>query len=207
MAYIRSIIILAFNTCLKTIGYVRVYDIQNGVDLTLIYYFLKIKNIVSQKIRIPSIGVNEFYPMIGVCRYVGSRYTRYICHNMKIQDIDRISVSLSFSAKKYHDIKKIEIITKHKNTDDIILVLDVTNAKINFFDTNYSAEIPMRDNDNETPIRITQMVDIIKFYQTMNYEAKINTNSDENRTIRVTLEKFDDDSLEFTTSCEEFQLK
>jgi len=204
MAYIRSIIILAFNTCLRTIGYVRVYDIQNGVDLTFIYYFLKIINTVSQKIRIPCFNVNgsypcididvkEFYPMIGVCRYVGSRYTRYICYNMKIQDIDQISASLSFSAKRYHDIKKIEIVTKHKNTDDIISVLDVTNAKMNFFDTNHS------NHDNES--------DIIKFYQTMNYGARINTNPDENRTIRITWEKFEDDSLEFTTSCEEFQLK
>jgi hypothetical protein len=142
-------------------------------------------------------------------------------------------MSTYFSAKKYHDIKKIEIIRKSKDTNTVVSVMDMTKAKANFFDSNHFAEIPKRgqamdsknnydnlninavesngtilDDKNETPMRFTETYDIIKFYQIMNYpQCIIKVIPEEDRTIRVTKEKFDDDLLEFITTCEELLLK
>lgn len=225
MLYIRFMIMSIFNNTLRLMGYVRVYDIQNGSDLTFMYYLLKNVNKLGPG---SGIGIDITYPKLGVCRYVDSRYTRYICYDSKILDIDHISTN--FSAKNYHDIKKIEIITKTKNTEEITSELDVTKSKTNFFDSSHFAEISRRnhkkdindsndpntmksqgmilDSTDKTPMRFTEIFDVIKFYQTVNYPHEIiDTNLEEDRTIRVTREKFDDDLLEFITTCEEVQLK
>lgn len=206
-----------FNTILRTLGYVRVYDIQSGADLTIMYYLLKNVNKFG-----PGIGIDITYPKLGVCRYVGNRYTKYICYDSKLLEVDVITTS--FSAKNYHDIKKIEIITKSKNSDKIVRHVDVTKAKVNFFDSNYFAEISKKslqrlehnttelencilENSDVTPMRFTEIFDIVKFYQTVNYPVGIVDNkSDEDRTIVVTREKFDDDLLEFITTYEELSL-
>lgn len=223
MMYIRFIFMCTFNNILRLFGYVRVYDIQNGADLTIMYYLLKNVNRLG-----PGIGIDITYPKLGVCRYVDNRYTRYICYDSKLLEIDHVSTYLS--AKNYHDIKKIEIVRRSKSTDNVVSEIDVTKAKINFFDSNHFAEIPKREqkniqdqkqgpdtvissgvileDTNKTPMRFTEVFDIIKFYQTVNYpQGIVDVNPEEDRTIRITREKFDDELLEFITTHEELQLK
>ena len=186
VTYVWFVLTKLINDILSILGYVRIYDIKNGVDVT-------INTFNTLDIR---------YPLLGVCRYVDNRYTRYIMYDTKISSIRHIHNS--FSSHRYHDIKKIQIITKSKNTDSV--VLDITDAKTNFFDID----------DHKTNI-----VDIIKFYLMTTYNNMINNDminndminndminnvNDVNTIIRVTRENFDDSLLEFITTCEEFNL-
>lgn len=94
---------------LYAIGYIRIYDIEKGDDITYNYNY------------------NKYYAKIGVCRYLKNKYVRYICYNMKLSDIRYMKLD-TLNGEKYFDIKKIEI----NNTD-------ITEAKANFYnlDNNY----------------------------------------------------------------------
>jgi hypothetical protein len=220
--YIQSIFIFfindVLNNVLKFMGYVRVYDINTGSDLTLLYYLLKYF-----RKKIPEIGLDISYPKLGVCRYVDNRYTRYICYDSKLLDIDHITTCLS--AKNYYDIKSIYIIKKSKKDDIVLSQSDVTKAKKHFYDSTYFAEISaiskkkyeneeiknILDNSDKTPLRFTKIKDIIKFYKRLNFNFFMNKNISESNIldseneiiIRITREKFDDDLLEFVTTYEE----
>lgn len=209
------------NNILRLMGYMRVYDIENDSDLTIVYYLLKNLNKISQG---PEIDIT--YPKLGVCRYVGDKYKRYICYDAKLLEIDHITIM--FSAKKYYDIKKIDIICRNKK--NIVQEIDVTNAKSNFYDNNYFSCIKPHDEmeaftDNSADafsstdknnmsyenknvsMRSTEILDIIKFYQTINGSLGIIDKKLYNiMSIRVFREIFDDDLLEFVTTCEEIYL-
>jgi hypothetical protein len=168
LMYLKFTVYCIVNYLLRILGYRRVYDIETGIDLTSIYYCLT---------YVKSFGINLDikYSKLGISRYIDDRYTRYICYDHYLSEIDNIMLS----SKKYHDIKKIEI------KDNGRLLLDVTKAKNNFYDNGFA----------------TSIRDMIKFYLvTSGKNLDILTKSS---SIVITREFFDDDQLELVTAHEE----
>lgn len=203
--YIKFKIIEFINKILYIMGYIRIYDIQNQNEITLLYFCLKIMGIY-----LP-FKLDISYPKIGVCRYIDNKYIRYICYDCKLTDIDNKYILLS--SKKYHNITKIQILS---NTRE--LISDLTNSKLNFYDTNYFSELSKKTihsnktinsentkqilNDMDTrPIKQTYIFDIIIFYLLL---SKKNVLKDTN-IVKITREYIDDDTFEHQITHEEIQ--
>jgi hypothetical protein len=116
---------IIINHILCFLDYVRIYDIEKGIDITIIYYLIKHLLIID----------DMKYSKIGVCKYVNNKYVRYICYDTKLSDIRNIKLC----ASKYFDIKKIEI----KTSDSY--KYDITLAKNNFYNTVDHHNIDIRD--------------------------------------------------------------
>ncbi len=179
------------NMILRFLGYTRIYDIQNGRDLTIIYYLLKYINKLG-------INIDISYPKLGICEYVDGKFIRYIRYDERLSESSRLNcIGPNFSSKNYHDIKRIDMIVKtDNNCPREIVRVDITDAKKNFFDLN----------------NFTDISDIVRFYlTTTNQNPLINSiktiNSYKNKTILITREKFDDEILEFITTCTEIQFR
>ncbi len=130
-----------YNFVLRILGYTRVYDIETNADLTFLYYALKIFN------KYCAFGIDITYRKIGVCKYQDNKYTRFVCYNKHILEIENEKLS----SKNYHTIKKIELIGPMKS-------INVTDAKNNFYDIESH----------------TDLCDMIKFYKIYSGK-KINT--------------------------------
>lgn len=184
LTFVGIITMNFINMILRFLGYIRVYDIQFEDDVTFLYYFLKLINQFGLVIDIT-------YPKLGICRYINNKYVRYICYEEKLQSIEKISNN--YSSKNYHYIKKIEIIFRMNDNleSNEIMRIDVTNAKNNLYDLN---------ND------FTDMSDIVRFYKVITGSFKIDPNNN-NISIFVTREKFDDNLLEFITTYDEVQFQ
>jgi hypothetical protein len=200
---IKIFMIYMRNNFLKYIKYVRVYDITGNKDITRAYYFFLILN------KIGFSGNNIHYSKIGICRYVGDKYLRYIVYNCCLHDVDKSLIDLiskkytcgmiEFRQSHYHTIKKIEIIDANKK-----VILDTTNAKNNFYHNN----------------KYIDMNDVIKFY-ILQYNIRIDfcdtvclifsqdprvaQEVNDDYYINITREYFDDELLEIITTQEEIK--
>lgn len=182
---IKNIINYIFNT----IGYIRIYDLHSGYELTFIYFLLKIIKKFGYKIKLN-------YSHVGVCRYVNNRFVRYICYDIKLNNINKNIYE--YNSKNYHNIKKIELITKKKNTNKIISNINVTPAKTNFY-----------DQQNKSSLIHTTISDVVKFYLLLNsYYFNINIlyNNKNDNYIRITKKKFNNDTLENDITFEEHKI-
>jgi hypothetical protein len=197
---IKFKIIELINKLLCIIGYIRIYDIQNQNEITLLYFLLKIiEKYLPFKIDIS-------YSKIGVCKYINNKYVRYICYDCKLTDINNTNIRLS--SKIYHNITKIQLLS---NTREFIY--DLTNSKLNFYDTNYFSELSNKtlhlnkttnqilNNMDTLPIKQTYIFDVIIFYLLL---SKKNVLKDTNIVI-LTREYIDDDTFEHQIIHEEIQ--
>lgn len=169
------------NMILRFFKTICIYDVQNGDDITIIYYFLKLLSFLK-------INVCIIYPKIGVCRYIDNKYVRYICYDSNLLRISyKPKMNLDLIPKNYDDIKKIELILETFEQHKLIKI-DVTNAKNNFYDFHNT---------------ITNLSDIVKFYLII--EKKSIVMPEKINSIIITRETFNDDLLEFVTTYTEIK--
>jgi hypothetical protein len=180
--YMRVLFLRLTNILLRVFGYTRVYDIQNGKDITLFYYVLR----SVLKLNLP-IVVDFAYPILGVCTYDHDRYIRYICYNEKLSKIE--SKKYRISQNNYNSIKKIELLDYNGSDNTKIDAIDVTDAKYNFYDIEH----------------FTDPYDMIRFYRIHNGDLLLNpdTTNGTTKTVLFTREDFDDSLLETVTTYEE----
>lgn len=115
-AYIFGIRI--FNLIFRISGYTKVYDLNSGIDITVIYWIVKIFSQMQK-------NNDMIYSCLGVCTSVNGKYVRYVCYNTGLSKI----TNFNLSSKKYQNIKKIEIENNSK-------IIDVTDSIKNFYDCN-----------------------------------------------------------------------
>jgi hypothetical protein len=170
------------NMILRFIGLVHVYDIENGDNITFVYYILRL-------LALLNVSIDIVYPKLGICKYINNKYVRYICYDT---NLSQINDKLNLLSKNYHDIKRIELLVKtNKVTDDKFPRIDVTNAKNNFFDL-----------DNT----ITDLSDVVKFYLIMKKNTiALPANFERINSIIITRENFNDELLEFITTYTEIK--
>ncbi len=162
-------IITCFNYMLWLIGYQRIYDIDTGTELTLIYHLMKIMNYCCLK------GNNKYDVVrrrIGICKRRKNKSERYILYNKKITDTKE---EIEITMKRNHDIAKIEI---DRNGE----MIDITDAKMDYYCVN---DIRMTEYD--------KISDMIKFYLlTKNIKREFPVN------VKITRIYFDDELLKHT---------
>ena len=135
------------------------------------------------------------YPVVGVCRYIDNRYVRYICYDQRLTestfdlDASDSSDAQRLVSKNYHDVVRMEILVKDIK-DDEIRRIDVTKAKNNFYDLDYS---------------FANIFDIVKFHLLIKNDSKVFESLPivNKKTILITREKFDDELLEFVKTHDE----
>lgn len=177
LMYVRIICIKIVNYITWVFGFTRVYDLQNCVEITLLYHILKLVS----KFNLP-INIDMSYPKLGICTYDNDRYVRYICYDEKLSALEKRKKNIS--AKKYHDIKRIELVDRSRQTDKH---RDVTDAKLNFYDVDY----------------FTDPFDMVRFYQLYRGDINLIYRECSDISIVFTREIFDDNLLEFVVSHEE----
>lgn len=177
--YMRVLFLRIVNVLLRVFGYTRVYDIQNGKDITFFYYLLR----SVLRLKLP-VSVDFVYPILGVCTYNNDCYIRYICYNEKLSAVEKKKKS-KMSSNNYESIKKIELL----NYDGVSNIkIDVTEAKYNFYDIEY----------------FTDPYDMITFYRLYTGDLLLNPTAKGNiSTVLFTREDFDDSLLETVTTYEE----
>lgn len=131
---------MCFNYLLWFFGYQRIYDIDTGTELTLMYHLMKIMKYCHLK------GNNKFDVVkrrIGICKNTKTQCERYILYNKKITDTkEKVEIAI----ERYHDVIKIEI---DRNGE----MIDVTEAKMNYYCVKNGG---MGERD--------KICDMIKFY-------------------------------------------
>lgn len=115
--YIYIFAMRLYNLLLKTLGYTRVYDLNEERDITLFYYLIRFLSTINITIN-HSLKFDITYEKLGVCTYINGRYMRYVCYDTKLLSV--IKSEKYISSKKYHTVKKIELIPKQKF---VILIL------------------------------------------------------------------------------------
>jgi hypothetical protein len=187
--YIHIYTIRIINYILRIFGYTRVYDLDSGNDLTIIYHIIKI----IPHINLP-ITFDITYQRLGICTYIDEKYVRYVCYNTKLLSI--IKNSNELSSKKYHSIKKIELIPLTKDTINDNNIIDITSAKNQLYDVG----------------NFTRFYDVIRFYQIINnvfatYDTYDKYMSENMKSIYIHREYFDENLLEFINSYEEVYIE
>ena len=148
-------------------------------DITFKYYVYKkilsrFNTIGSHKLVIGLIlftniiGLNDCYPILGICRYVNGVYSRYIIYDCHLSEIEK---NFNLSAKIYQTIKKIEIVS-HPDKFRTKNWLDLENLDLDSMETVDSELDQIQKIDITSSIKyfydvnnfVTPQQDIIRFY-------------------------------------------
>lgn len=164
------------NHILEYFKYVRIYDLENGNDMTLPYYIYKCLGRVKASYIYGSSKYEKHYTL-GVCSYCDDRYIRYIMYSTKLTDavLSHDDAKQKITSAKYHDIKKIELLKFNSDTNEEIII-DVTKAKSGFYDITNTH---------------TRISDIVKFFRIIKGEYIFDKYT-ENK-IKIQREYYDDD--------------
>ena len=162
-------------------GYMRIYDIDQGIELTYDYYVMKIISMMGYQ--------SNVIKKIGICGTAKGKPVRYILHDKTINQIHWIKNENELRLIRTHEISKIII---HDKDNDSKMNIDVTDAKKNYYEIKIDENhLGTSEYENE---KISDMIKLYMLSRGMSLRKPMDA--------MIVRKIFDDEIIRYIDTCE-----